>query len=85
MVSSGAEGGERAAQLLNNAIKVSLDSRGLHGCRIMVRIYANLAGLSKALAKISLVSNEKRSLGLFAASFTRSNDLFDFVDAGEFK
>lgn len=51
----------------------------------MVRIYANLAGLSKTLAKHKLAGPEKRSLSTFVANFTRSNDLFDFVDAGELK
>lgn len=51
----------------------------------MVRIYANLAGLSKAAAKAKLCGFDKRALAPFVASFNRSNDLFDFVDAGELK
>ncbi|KAK4543444.1 hypothetical protein LTR36_005587 [Oleoguttula mirabilis] len=85
LVSSGAEGGQRAAQLLNDAVMRSMRDRGLDQCRIMVRVYANLAGLSKALARSNLAGKEKRSLAPFAANFTRSNDLFDFVDAGELK
>lgn len=54
-------------------------------CRVMVRIYANLAGLSKAVSKAKLCGAEKRALAPFVASFNRSNDLFDFVDAGELK
>lgn len=49
----------------------------------MVRVYANLSGLSKSLSKAGLVGNEARSLAPFAASFTGSQDLFDFVDAGD--
>ncbi|KAI7236673.1 hypothetical protein KC330_g3599 [Hortaea werneckii] len=82
-VSSGAEGGRKAAQSLKDNINQSLRWKGLEGCRIMVRVYANLVGLSKSLAKAGLVGKEKRSLATFAASFTQSNDLFDFVDAGE--
>lgn len=85
LVSNGAEGGQKAARLLNDVVKNSLRSRGLDHCRVMVRIYANLAGLSKSLSKAKLAGPEKRSLAPFVASFTRSNDLFDFVDAGELK
>ena len=85
LVSSGAEGGQRATHLLNKAILSSLQTRGLENCRIMVRVYTNLVGLSKTLSKIKLCGPEKRSLAAFAANFTRSNELFDFVDAGELK
>jgi len=85
LVSTGAEGGQRAAQLLNQSVMASLRARGLEHCRIMVRVYTNLVGLSKVLSKIKLCGAEKRSLAAFAANFTRSNELFDFVDAGELK
>ena len=85
LVTNGVEGGQKAARLLNDVVKNSLRSRGLDHCRIMVRVYANLAGLSKTLSKAKLAGPEKRSLAPFTASFTRSNDLFDFVDAGELK
>ena len=42
-----------------------------------------MSRLSKTLSKAGLTGPEKRSLAPFAASFTRSIDLFDFVDAGE--
>ncbi|KAI6790124.1 hypothetical protein KC361_g8112 [Hortaea werneckii] len=82
-ISRGAEGGQKAAQLLKDNINRSLRWKGLEGCQIVVRVYANLVGLSKSLAKAGLAGKEKRSLATFAASFTRSNDLFDYVDAGE--
>lgn len=85
LVSSGAESGSRAAKLLNDVVRNSLRGRNLDHCRVMVRIYANLAGLSKALSKSKLVGAEKRSLAPFVANFNRSNELFDFVDAGELK
>lgn len=85
LVSSGAEGGQRAAHLLNKAVLASLRTRGLEDCRIMVRVYTNLVGLSKALSRLKLCGPEKRSLAAFAANFTRANELFDFVDAGELK
>jgi len=54
-------------------------------CRIMVRVYANLLGLSKAFARAGLSGNEARSLSPFCAAFTRAQELFDFVDAAEKK
>lgn len=54
-------------------------------CQVMVRVYANLSGLSKALAKAGLVGQEARSLAPFSSSFTRAVDLCDFVDAGDKK
>jgi hypothetical protein len=85
LVSNGAEGGQRAAHLLNESIMASMRMRGLENCRVMVRVYTNLVGLSKVLSRIKLCGAEKRSLAAFAANFTRSNELFDFVDAGELK
>ncbi|KAK5164278.1 uncharacterized protein LTR77_009972 [Saxophila tyrrhenica] len=85
LISNGAEGGQRAAHLLNDAVRSSLRSRGLDHCRVMVRVYANVVGLSKALSRHKLAGQEKRSIAPFIANFNRSNDLFDFVDAGEMK
>lgn len=80
MVRAGAEGGLRAAQLLNNAIKAELPPDIPDNCRIMVRIYANILDLSAVLARGDLVGKEARSLSMFTASFTRAQNLFDFVD-----
>lgn len=51
----------------------------------MVRIYANLQGLSKASARLNLCGGEARALAPFTAGFTRAQELFDFVDAGDKK
>jgi hypothetical protein len=51
----------------------------------MVRVYANILGLSKVLARAGMVGHEARSLSPFTSSFTRAQDLFDFVDAAEKK
>ncbi|OIW23811.1 CCCH zinc finger DNA binding protein [Coniochaeta ligniaria NRRL 30616] len=80
-----ARGGTNAARLLNDAVKASLRRKGLEHCQVMVRVYANVAGLSKALSKAGLVGAEKRSFSPFIASFNRSSGLSDFVDAGELK
>lgn len=78
-------GGTNAARLLNDAVKASLRRKGLEHCQVMVRVYANVAGLSKALSKAGLVGAEKRSFAPFIASFNRSSGLSDFVDAGDLK
>ncbi|KAI0549493.1 hypothetical protein F4679DRAFT_263701 [Xylaria curta] len=81
----GADGGSRLAQHLNDVIKQSLRKKGLDNCDIMVRVYANLANLSRILSKHSLATPDKRSLAPFVANFNRSYGLMDFVDAGELK
>ncbi|KAI0539411.1 hypothetical protein GGR58DRAFT_239005 [Xylaria digitata] len=81
----GAEGGSRAAQYLNDVIKKSLHGKGLEHCDVMIRIYANLANLSRILSKYGLATPDKRSLSPFVANFNRSYGLMDFVDAGELK
>jgi hypothetical protein len=75
----------RAANLLHDTIRDRLSRRGreYENCKIMVRAYTNLAGLSKTLARAGLVGNEARSLSPFCSSFARAQDLFDFVDAGD--
>ncbi|KAK4060475.1 uncharacterized protein Triagg1_10745 [Trichoderma aggressivum f. europaeum] len=85
LVSKGIDGGRTAAQLLHESINTSLQRKGIDHCQIMVRVWVNLAGLSKALSRAGLVGVEKRSLSPFIASFNRSYGLFDFIDAGEWK
>lgn len=85
LIAKRADGGSAAAQLLNDEVKASLRRKGLEHCQVMVRVYANVQGLSKALAKTGLVGGESRSLGPFIASFNRSYGLTEFVDAGQLK
>ncbi|KAI9923933.1 hypothetical protein MW887_008239 [Aspergillus wentii] len=88
LIKKGPEGGIAAARLLSDTIKELLHERlGYLGdqCRIMVRIYSNILGLSKTMARAGLVGNEARSLSPFASSFTRAQELFDYVDAGDKK
>jgi hypothetical protein len=85
LVRNQAEGGKVAAQRLHAAIKADLQRKGLEHCQVMIRVYANVAGLSKALASAGLAGNEARSLGKFIAGFNRQYGLVDFVDAGELK
>ncbi|KAK6426666.1 hypothetical protein LTR95_016099 [Oleoguttula sp. CCFEE 5521] len=83
LISGGADGGKRAAQLLNQAVLDSLRNIGLEHCRVAVRIYANVSAFSKGLSRLRLAGPEKRSIAPFVANFNASNDLFDFIDAGE--
>ncbi|KAL2816480.1 hypothetical protein BJX63DRAFT_137076 [Aspergillus granulosus] len=88
LIKAGAEGGVKAARLLNDSIKDLAHERlGIEAdqCRIMVRIYSNVLGLSRAMARQKLVGNEARSLSMFTSSFTRAQDLFDYIDAGDKK
>ncbi|AEO68290.1 d4bad0f5-b61c-42d7-94dc-d939106025be [Thermothielavioides terrestris] len=80
-----ADGGSAAAQLLHEEVKASLRRKGLEHCQVMVRIYANVFGLSKTLSKTGVVGADSRSLAPFIASFNRSYGLTDFVDAGQLK
>ncbi|KAK7735678.1 hypothetical protein SLS53_007419 [Cytospora paraplurivora] len=81
----GPDGGTRAAQLLNDTVKNSQRRKNLGHCETVIRVYANVAGLSKALSKAGLLGADKRSLAPFIANFNRTYDLTDFVDAGESK
>lgn len=85
---AGSEGGVKAARELSDSVRELMHSTmGMQAdsCRIMVRVYANILGLSKALARAGMVGHEARSLSPFTSSFTRAQDLFDFVDAAEKK
>ncbi|KAJ5166754.1 uncharacterized protein N7482_005535 [Penicillium canariense] len=85
---AGAEGGIDAARELSDSVKELMHSTmGMQAdqCRIMVRVYANTLGLSKALARAGLCGHEARSLAPFISAFNRAQDLFDFVDAAEKK
>ncbi|KAM6513627.1 hypothetical protein FALCPG4_016010 [Fusarium falciforme] len=84
-VGVGEEGGSRAVKQLIDSVKSSLRRKGLENCEVMVRVYANLVGLSKSLCKTGLCGAEKRSLSSFVAGFNRSYGLADFIDAGELK
>ncbi|KAJ5658199.1 Zinc finger CCCH-type [Penicillium longicatenatum] len=85
---AGSEGGIKAARELSDSVRELMHSTmGMQAdsCRIMVRVYANILGLSKVLARAGMVGHEARSLSPFTSSFTRAQDLFDFVDAAEKK
>ncbi|KAJ5312770.1 hypothetical protein N7508_003600 [Penicillium antarcticum] len=85
---NGSEGGISAARELSDSVRELMHSTmGMQAeqCQIMVRVYANVLGLSKVLARAGHVGHEARSLSPFTSSFTRAQALFDFVDAAEKK
>lgn len=87
-VRAGDEGGASAAQTLSNSIKEVLLPRlgkDADQYRVMVRVYANLAGLSKIMFRLGNTGSDARSLASFAAGFTGSQDLYEFIDAGDGK
>lgn len=81
----GGDGGNNAAHAINSAVASSLKAKGLENCQVMVRVYANLMGLSKALARNGLAGHEARSLAPFVSNFNRSFGLTEFIDAGSLK
>ncbi|MCJ1415409.1 hypothetical protein MMC32_001741 [Xylographa parallela] len=90
LLQMGTDGGVEAARLLCEAVKAELKSHddgistiyaGASEWRIMVRLYANFAGLSAALVRAGL-QKSVNDLNKFAGGFTRGQPLFDFVDAG---
>ncbi|CAD0083039.1 unnamed protein product [Aureobasidium vineae] len=87
LIKGGAEGGVRAANILQDTIRDRLSRRGheYENCKVMVCAYTNLAGLSKTLARTGLVGREASCLSPFYSNFTRAQDLFDLVDAGDEK
>ncbi|KAJ5544183.1 hypothetical protein N7494_005462 [Penicillium frequentans] len=85
---AGSEGGVKAARELSDSVRELMHSTmGMQAdsCQIMVRVYANILGLSKALARAGMVGHEARSISPFTSSFTRAQDLFDLVDSAEKK
>ncbi|KAL1637779.1 hypothetical protein SLS56_000334 [Neofusicoccum ribis] len=83
LVSNGREGGVSAAKLLSTEIRSRLRKMGLDHCRMVVRIYCNLAVVSQAHYRAGLCGSHVRSMAPIAAAFSGAKDYFDFVDIGE--
>ena len=82
-------GGSHAAKLLKEAVARYIVDRfpGEQTCRVEARAYANLKSLSLEVTEKYRARNRHfrkpnlpRSLGAFAAGFSRAEVLFDFVD-----
>lgn len=80
----GEEGGRQAANLLNKAVtewmRAHVNAYPAH-CQIVTRIYANVKGLAETCTRAGIVSSPT-IIEDFVRGFTRSNDLFDFIDVG---
>lgn len=87
LVQRGVSGGEDTAQKLRDAVTSYV--KGLDGVsqpdpQIVVRIYANMEGLSKTYRDAKILFSPSQ-LDLFVRGFNKSHPLCDFVDAGNDK
>lgn len=81
LIKNGTQGGVTAAQLLGNAIRDRLHKLGgLDHCRVVVRIYCNLALVSRALYKAGIVGSQARALAPVTAAFSGAKGGLDFID-----
>lgn len=78
------EGGIEAAKAVHAAVRRSELMRSQsEDCQLIVRVYANTAGVSRELGRAGVVGQDARSIAPFIAGFNSADALFDFVDAGE--
>ncbi|KAK4133078.1 hypothetical protein BT67DRAFT_383101 [Trichocladium antarcticum] len=82
-IKQGVEGGKKAAYALRSAI---LGECGVHasGLEVIAKVYANLAGLCRAMRRDGCLDSETR-LKDFTLGFTQAKASFDFVDVGHGK
>lgn len=78
-----AQGAEKAAQGLKQAVQEQLKDTplGHDDVTVLVRVYANLKSLAKAL-RLSHVIGRDDDMIDFAEKFTNSRSEFDFVNVG---
>ncbi|KAH9827470.1 zinc finger protein [Teratosphaeria destructans] len=81
----GENGGRRAADALNRAVK-RWTAENVVDCKtldvkVVVRVFANIKGLATVCTNGGIISSPD-VLEQFARGFTRGNNLFDFVDVG---
>ena len=80
-------GGEEAAQILRSSVANYVQGKLTDlnpDTEMVVRVYANLRGLGKALADNTILEHHE-DLGRFVCGFNKKYPLFDFVDAGNGK
>ncbi|KAG7285475.1 hypothetical protein NEMBOFW57_010103 [Staphylotrichum longicolle] len=82
-IGKGVDGGKKAAYALRSAI---LEQCGSHAndIEVVAKVYANLAGLCKAMPGDGSLSSES-DLKDFSLGFTQAKASFDFVDVGHGK
>lgn len=86
LVKQGMAGGDEAAKLLRQAVFKYLDQNSdfKHDTKIVIRVYANLRGLSKTYVDLGILPHIN-SFAEFVVGFNKAHPLFDFVDAGNHK
>lgn len=86
LVKQGGAGGDEAAKLLKRAVfdYLRYDEYFKHDHRIVIRVYANLRGLSKTYADKGILPNTA-AFSDFVRGFNKAHPLFDFIDAGNHK
>ncbi|CAJ0547516.1 Ff.00g042700.m01.CDS01 [Fusarium sp. VM40] len=87
LVQAGLEGGKKAMSLLKQSVEKKLKT--LSGSvpphlQIIIRVYANLQGLSQSYQNSDLLSNGQ-TLEEFVRGFNMGDPLCDYVDAGNGK
>lgn len=87
ILQDGEKGGRQAAWLLKDSIKkwaLQFEPELPSDYRIVVRVYANVSGLADVLVRAGIVKHAS-TFEDFTRGFTRSDNLFDFVDVGSGK
>jgi hypothetical protein len=87
LVKKGIPGGDEAAKLLRKAVFEYLrynDADFKLDHKIVIRIYANLRGLSHTYAEKGILKNSSTFTD-FVLGFNKAHPLCDFIDAGNHK
>lgn len=86
MVKKGIAGGDEAAKLLRRAVYEYLrhDDRFKLDHKIIIRVYANLRGLSQIYAEKGILPNTG-AFADFLLGFNKAHPSCDFIDAGNHK
>jgi hypothetical protein len=86
-VKEGADGGKRAASLLKQAVEEELqacDPSAAHHVQVVVRVYANMKGLTKTYKEMDLLP-QSTTFEEFVRGFNMGDVMCDYVDAGNGK
>lgn len=88
LIKLGLEGGKKAAQLLKQAVEQLLKSSDssaapTHHLQVIIRVYANLKGLSGTYNDMEVLS--EHTFSEFVSGFNMGDVLCDYVDAGSGK
>ncbi|KIW22014.1 uncharacterized protein PV07_12588 [Cladophialophora immunda] len=86
LVKKGIAGGDEAAKLLRKAVfdYMRYDDNFKHDHKIVIRVYANLRGLSHAYAEKGILKTTSVFTD-FVLGFNKAHPLCDFIDAGNHK